>query len=275
MNLKQVKSLVLAAAVTVSCFAAGSGEAAGSEEQLSFLINQSPVWSSAPFYADWLREKGTFAVTDLDRNGRLELFFVTTVREQVPGGKADGTKEERALEFLSRIPVARKISAFEVSADGKKLEEIKFRYTDGQIVPDMYYLSAEFYNTDDNIRFYPIKTMVRTGLRGYRLYHQVIALKDGSLTVQTVGTEYGKYVTSEKYDYTEAVADYCETRHGERMNEKEIADYAMTYLAGTSVTGVRAYWIPADNLDGAVHTGAGALREVLEESLRNFVYEKR
>ena len=49
----------------------------------------------------------------------------------------------------------------------------------------------------------------------------------------------------------------------------------MTYLAGTAVTGVRAYWIPADNLDGAVHTGAGALREVFEESLRNFVYEKR
>ena len=271
MNRKTVTLLTLTAAALFTFNVTGSVEAAGTEKQVSFLSEQAPVWSTAPFYADWLRGRSSVAVTDLDRNGRLELFFLKENLEPVAGAAQAGSNREQAMCMLNSVPVSRQVKAYEVSADGKRLEELKFAWPDVRVVPDLYYLSAEFLKPDGNIRFYHIKTTERAGTQDYRLYHQVISLKDGTLMVQTVGTEYGKYVMDDSKPYTEAVNGYCETRNGERMNEKEIADYALTYTAGTVPKGIRVYWIPAGNVDSALQTGT--LREVLQESWKNFVYE--
>ena len=61
MNRKTVTLLTLTAAALFTFNVTGSVEAAGTEKQVSFLSEQAPVWSTAPFYADWLRGRSSRA----------------------------------------------------------------------------------------------------------------------------------------------------------------------------------------------------------------------
>ena len=85
MKFKHAKPLALAAAA-VAISAAGGAEAAVSpEKQISFLAEQAAVWGADAFYRDWLQDDGWCAITDLDGNKRLELFFVRAVRKKRDG----------------------------------------------------------------------------------------------------------------------------------------------------------------------------------------------
>ena len=86
MNLKNSKALALASVALFVFGAAGKTEAASPEKQVELLAKQTAVWGSDQFYRDWQKDQGYCAVTDLDGNGRLELFFVRGRMVQSPDG---------------------------------------------------------------------------------------------------------------------------------------------------------------------------------------------
>ena len=243
MKFKHAKPLVLAAAV-VSISAAGGAEAAVSpEKQISFLAEQAAVWGADAFYRDWQQDNGWCAVTDLDGNKRLELFFVRAVRNPVPHMNDKGSNEEKGRALVATVPITMRVRGFEVSADGKKLEELKFKYPDKIIPPNLRELRDGFYNESNKTRFYHTYTLNRVRDLGFCLYRQVISLKNGTVEVQTIGTEYGNYGLFNDVPTAEAIFDYAEDRNGKKMQEKELSDYVKAYSAGASPADFNMRWI--------------------------------
>lgn len=274
MNFKKAKSLALAAAVLCTFSAAEVTEAASAKDQVSFLAGQAKVWGADSFYSDWQKDKGCCAVTDLDGNGRLELFFLRYVRNPVPGANDKGSNEEQGRALVATVPITMRVCGFEVSADGKKLEELKFNYPDKIIPPNLNQSQEGFYKTDDKARFYNVATLNRVGDLGFCLYRQVVSLKNGTVTVQTLATEHGNYGLFNEYPTAEAIFDYGEDRYGKQLNEPEYNEYVKTLKAGTVPTDVKIGWIYSYNWEKA-QTAPGGVRKVFEESWSKFRFAKK
>ena len=272
MKFKHAKHLALAAAV-VSISAAGGAEAAVSpEKQISFLAEQAAVWGADAFYRDWQQDNGWCAVTDLDGNKRLELFFVRAVRNPVPHMNDKGSNEEKGRALVATVPITMRVRGFEVSADGKRLEELKFNYPDKIIPPNLTELRDGFYNADDKIRFYHAATLNRVRDLGFCLYRQVISLKNGTVEVQTIGTEYGNYGLFNDVPTAEAIFDYAEDRYGKKMQEKELSDYVKAYSAGASPADFNMRWIYSEKWKKAQNT-PGSVRNAFAENWKEFRWQ--
>lgn len=272
MKFKHAKHLALAAAV-VSISAAGGAEAAVSpEKQISFLAEQAAVWGADAFYRDWQQDNGWCAVTDLDGNKRLELFFVRAVRNPVPHMNDKGSNEEKGRALVATVPITMRVRGFEVSADGKRLEELKFNYPDKIIPPNLTELRDGFYNADDKIRFYHAATLNRVRDLGFCLYRQVISLKNGTVEVQTIGTEYGNYGLFNDVATAEAIFDYAEDRYGKKMQEKELSDYVEAYSAGASPADFNMRWIYSEKWKKAMNT-PGGVRNAFAENWKEFRWQ--
>ena len=272
MKFKHAKHLALAAAV-VSISAAGGAEAAVSpEKQISFLAEQAAVWGADAFYRDWQQDNGWCAVTDLDGNKRLELFFVRAVRNPVPHMNDKGSNEEKGRALVATVPITMRVRGFEVSADGKRLEELKFNYPDKIIPPNLTELRDGFYNADDKIRFYHAATLNRVRDLGFCLYRQVISLKNGTVEVQTIGTEYGNYGLFNDVATAEAIFDYAEDRYGKKMQEKELSDYVKAYSAGASPADFNMRWIYSEKWKKAMNT-PGGVRNAFAENWKEFRWQ--
>ena len=272
MKFKHAKHLALAAAV-VSISAAGGAEAAVSpEKQISFLAEQAAVWGADAFYRDWQQDNGWCAVTDLDGNKRLELFFVRAVRNPVPHMNDKGSNEEKGRALVATVPITMRVRGFEVSADGKRLEELKFNYPDKIIPPNLTELRDGFYNADDKIRFYHAATLNRVRDLGFCLYRQVISLKNGTVEVQTIGTEYGNYGLFNDVPTAEAIFDYAEDRYGKKMQEKELSDYVKAYSAGASPADFNMRWIYSEKWKKALNT-PGGVRNAFAENWKEFRWQ--
>ena len=272
MKFKHAKHLALAAAV-VSISAAGGAEAAVSpEKQISFLAEQAAVWGADAFYRDWQQDNGWCAVTDLDGNKRLELFFVRAVRNPVPHMNDKGSNEEKGRALVATVPITMRVRGFEVSADGKRLEELKFNYPDKIIPPNLTELRDGFYNADDKIRFYHAATLNRVRDLGFCLYRQVISLKNGTVEVQTIGTEYGNYGLFNDVPTAEAIFDYAEDRYGKKMQEKELSDYVKAYSAGASPADFNMRWIYSEKWKKAMNT-PGGVRNAFAENWKEFRWQ--
>ena len=272
MKFKHAKHLALAAAV-VSISAAGGAEAAVSpEKQISFLAEQAAVWGADAFYRDWQQDNGWCAVTDLDGNKRLELFFVRAVRNPVPHMNDKGSNEEKGRALVATVPITMRVRGFEVSADGKRLEELKFNYPDKIIPPNLTELRDGFYNADDKIRFYHAATLNRVRDLGFCLYRQVISLKNGTVEVQTIGTEYGNYGLFNDVPTAEAIFDYAEDRYGKKMQEKELSDYVKAYSAGAFPADFNMRWIYSEKWKKAQNT-PGGVRNAFAENWKEFRWQ--
>ena len=272
MKFKHAKPLVLAAAV-VSISAAGGAEAAVSpEKQISFLAEQAAVWGADAFYRDWQQDNGWCAVTDLDGNKRLELFFVRAVRNPVPHMNDKGSNEEKGRALVATVPITMRVRGFEVSADGKRLEELKFKYPDKIIPPNLRELRDGFYNESNKTRFYHTYTLNRVRDLGFCLYRQVISLKNGTVEVQTIGTEYGNYGLFNDVPTAEAIFDYAEDRNGKKMLEKELSDYVKAYSAGASPADFNMRWIYSEKWKKAQNT-PGGVRNAFAENWKEFRWQ--
>ena len=273
-KLKKSKALALAAVALFAVSAAEAAQAAASpEKQISLLANQATVWGADAFYRDWQKDKGYCAVTDLDGNGRLELFFLRGVRNPVPGANDKGTNEEKGRALVATVPITMRIRGFEVSADGKRLEELKFNYPDKIIPPNLNQLQGGSYNADQKIRYYNIATLNRVGDLGYCVYRQVVSLKNGTVTVQTIATEHGGYGLFTEYATAEAIFDYAEDRYGKRMdNEGAVNEYVKTYMAGTAPADVKIQWMHDWDWKKVPNTPEGA-RSIFTESWKGFKFE--
>ena len=271
MNFKKAKSLALAAAVLCTFSAAEVTEAASVKDQVSFLAGQAKVWGADSFYSDWQKDKGCCAVTDLDGNGRLELFFLRYVQNPVPGANEKGSNEEQGRALVATVPITMRVCGFEVSADGKKLEELKFNYPDKIAPPDMSSLREAFYNNSEKIRFYNVGTLNRVGVLGFCLYRQVVSLKNGTVEVQTIGTEYGNYGLFREAPTAEAIFDHGEDRYGRQMDEGAMNDYVKAYSAGASPVDFKMKWIYPGDWVKAQQT-SGGVRDAFAESWKGFKF---
>lgn len=272
MKFKYAKPLALAAAV-FAISAAGAAEAAVSpDKQLSFLAEQAAVWGADAFFREWQQDNGWCAVTDLDGNKRLELFFVRAVRNPVPGMNDKGSNEEKGRALVATVPITMRVRGFEVSADGKKLEELKFRYLDKIIPPNLTTLRDGFYNAGNKTRFYHTVTLNRVRDLGFCLYQQVISLNNGTVEVQTIGTEYGNYGLFNDVPTAEAIFDYAEDRHGKKMQEKEFSDYVKAYSAGASPADFKMRWIYSEIWKKAQNT-PGGVRKAFAQNWNDFSWQ--
>ena len=272
MNLKNSKALAVASVALFVLGAVGKTEAASPDKQIELLAKQTAVWGADQFYRDWQKDKGYCAVTDLDGNGRLELFFVRGVRNPVPHANPNGSNEEKGRALVATVPITMRVRGFEVSADGKKLDELKFNYPDKVVPPDLHSLREGFYNTDDKIRFYNVPTLNRVGDLGFCLYRQVLSLKNGTVEVQTIGEEHGNYGLFNDVATAEAIFDYAEDRYGKKMTEPEMSDYVKMYSAGASHADFKIRWIFPYLWEKALKD-PGGVRNAFAESWKGFTFE--
>ena len=272
MKLKKSKLLALASVALFVFGVAGKTEAASTDKQIELLAKQTAVWGADQFYRDWQKDQGYCTVTDLDGNGRLELFFVRGVRNPVPGANENGTNEEKGRALVATVPITMRVRGFEVSADGKKLEELKFNYPDKIVPPNLNSMREAFYNDGDKIRFYNTATLNRVGDLGYCLYRQVLSLKNGTVEVQTIGTEYGNYGLFNDAPTAEAIFDHAEDRYGKQMNEAAMNDYVKMYAAGAIPADFKMKWIYPHDWQKAQKT-PGGVRDTFAESWKGFKFE--
>ena len=271
-NLKNTKALALASAVLFVLGAAGKTEAVSPDRQIELLAKQTAVWGADQFYRDWQKDRGYCAVIDLDGNGRLELFFVRGVRNPVPHANENGSNEEKGRALVATVPITMRVRGFEVGKDGKTLEELRFNYPDKIAPPDLFSMREGFYNAGDKIRFYNVPTLNRVGDLGFCLYRQVLSLKNGTVEVQTIGTEYGNYGLFNDVPTAEAVFDYAEDRYGKKMTEPEMSDYVKMYAAGAVPADFKIKWI-FPNLWEKALKDPGGLRNAFAESWKGFKFE--
>ena len=272
MKLKKSKLVVLTSVALFVFGVAGKTEAASPDKQIELIAKQTAVWGADQFYRDWQKDGGYCAVTDLDGNGRLELFFVRGVRNPVPGANENGSNEEKGRALVATVPITMRIRGFEVSADGKKLEELKFNYPDKIVPPNLNSMREAFYNDGDKIRFYNTATLNRVGDLGYCLYRQVLSLKNGTVEVQTIGTEYGNYGLFNEAPTAEAIFDHAEDRYGKQMNESAMNDYVKMYAAGAIPADFKMKWIYPHDWQKAQKT-PGGIRDAFAESWKGFKFE--
>jgi len=271
MNFKNSKALAVASVALFVFGAAGKTEAASPDKQIELLAKQTAVWGADQFYKDWQKDEGYCAVTDLDGNGRLELLFVRGVHNPVPHANPNGSNEEKGRALVATVPITMRVRGFEVSADGKKLDELKFNYPDKVVPPNLHSLREGFYNAGDKIRFYNVPTLNRVGDLGFCLYHQVLSLKNGTVKVQTIGAEHGNYGLFNDVPTAEAIFDYAEDRYGKKMNESAMNDYVKTYSAGAAPADFKINWIYPHDWEKAQKTPTG-VRNAFAESWKGFKF---
>ena len=273
MKYRNAKVLALAAVALLAVSAAGTARAAASpEKQIAFIASQANVWGTGSFYEDWKKDKGDCVVTDLDGNGRLELFFSRSVCNPVPHANANGSNEEKGRALVATVPITMRVRGFEVGKDGKTLEELRFNYPDKVAPPNLLSMREGFYNDGDKIRFYQTATLNRVGDLGFCLYRQVLSLKNGTVEVQTIGAEYGNYGLFGDVPTAEAIFAYAEDRYGKKMTEPEMNDYVKTYAAGAVPADFKLNWIYSGIWEKALKD-PGGVREAFAESWKGFKFE--
>lgn len=262
-------ALALAAAVFV-----GAAEAATPEEQIDVILDQ-PVTHGDELEMR-MREPGNFAVTDLDRNGRLELLFLQETRNGVPEEAEQGNENVRsAWRHIASVPVSRKLYAYEISANGKRLDPIAIIYTDDEIDPNLGYLNGAYRDTQRDITYYNISTLLRVGDAGYRVATQCVSLQNGAIQIQTLASEYGNYGIYSEQGSPEAVFDHAVDRYGNALSPSALRSVASDYAAGCEErfrASIR--WHPVEELREA-KMQPGGMRSLLLDSWQGFSLEKK
>lgn len=228
--MKPTKVLAAALAFAAAYFG-GAAEAATPEEQIDAILAM-PVTHGDDLEMR-MRENGEFAVTDLDGNGRLELLFLQEMRNGVPETAEPRNENERsAWEHIASVPVTRKLYAYEVSVNGKRLNPIAVVFTDDEIEPDLRYPECAVRDTQRGVTYYHAATLTRVGGAGYRVSLQSVSLQNGVLQIQTIASEFGNYGIYSEQGTPEAVFDHAVTRLGIELSQSTYSEFSSKFAAG-------------------------------------------
>ena len=269
--MKRKKVLAAALALAAACFGGGA-EAATPEEQIDVILNL-PITHGDDLEMR-MREDGDFAVTDLDGNGRLELLFLQERRTGVPESLEPGNGNVRsAWEHIASVPVSRKLYAYEVSANGKRLDPVAVVFTDDEIDPNLKYPDGAYRDATRNITYYDVSTLTRVGDAGYRVSIQTVSLQNGALQIQTLASEFGNYGIYEEQGTPEAVFDHAVDRYGNPLSRASMGSVASDYAAGCDERfNARIGWRPVQALREAKMEPNG-MKLLLLNSWQGFVLE--
>ena len=259
------------ALVAAVCFFGGA-EAAMPEEQIDVILNQ--LITHGDDLEMRMRENGEFAVTDLDGNGRLELLFLQEIKQGMPEGlEPENANVRSAWEHIAAIPVSRKLYAYEVSANGKRLDPVAVVFTDDEIDPDLKYPRGAYRDTQRNITYYDVATLTRVGDAGYRVSIQAVSLQSGGLQIQTIASEFGNYGIYQEQGTPEAVFDRAVDRYGKELSRSAMSSVASDYAAGCEERfNVRIGWRSIQALREA-KMQPGAMKALMLDSWQGFLLE--
>lgn len=271
MNCKKVLVGALAAA---ACWLGGAAEAATPEEQIDFVLNL-PVTHGDDLETR-MRENGNFAVTDLDGNGRLELLFLQEMKNGVPQEAEQGSQNVRsAWRHIASVPAARKLHAYEVSENGKRLDPVAIVFTDDEIEPNLESLKGAYRDAQRSITYYDVSTLTRVGDAGYRVSVQVVSLQNGVLQIQTLASEFGNYGIYAEQGTPEAVFDHAVDRYGASLSRASMGSVASDYAAGCEERfNARIGWHPVQALREA-KMQPGGMKALMLDSWQEFSLEPR
>lgn len=228
--MKRTRVLAAALAFAAACFG-GAAEAATPEEQIDAILAM-PVTHGDDLEMR-MRENGDFAVTDLDGNGRLELLFLQEMRDGVPEtAEPRNENEQTAWEHIASVPVMRKLYAYEISTNGKRLDPIAVVFTDDEIEPNLRYPESARRDTQRGVTYYHVATLTRVGDAGYRVSLQSVSLQKGVLQIQTIASEFGNYGIYSEQATPEAVFDHAETRQGMELDRSAFSEFSAKFAAG-------------------------------------------
>lgn len=267
--MNRIKALGLALGMAVGLFG-GWAEAATPEEQIDAIL-ELPVTQGDDLELR-LRESGHFAVTDLDGNGRLELLFLQETRDGVPeeAAREENQNVRSAWQHIASVPAARKLCAYEVSANGKRLDPVAVIFTDDEIDPDFRRVEGAYRDAQRNITYYDASTLLRVGDAGYRVARQFVSLQNGTLQIQTIASEYGNYGIYSEQGTPEAVFDHAEDRYGNKLDQAVFGSVASDYAAGCEERfRVRMQWHPVQELREA-KLRANGMKTLLLDSWQGF-----
>ena len=223
---------ILAGAFAVAaCFFGGAAEAATPEEQIDFILNL-PLTQGDDLEMR-MRENGDFAITDLDRNGRLELLFLQETRNGAPeDAERENVNVRSAWQCIASVPASRKLYAYEVSPNGKRLDPVAIVFTDDEIDPNLKNVGNAYRDARRNIIYYDISTLTRVGDAGYRVSVQTVSLQNGGMQIQTLASEYGNYAIYQEQGSPEAIFDHAVDCYGNSMDQRALSSVASDYAAG-------------------------------------------
>ncbi len=268
------KKVLAAALAFAGCVFGGAAEAATPEEQIDVMLHL-PVTHGDDLEMR-LRENGTFAVTDLDGNGRLELLFLQERTNGVPEGvESENENVRSAWRHIASVPVSRKLYGYEISANGNKLEPLAVIFTDDEIEPNFCYVTGAYRDATRNITYYDVSTLSRVGDAGYRLDLQVVSLQNGALQIQTLASEFGNYGIYQEQGTPEAVFDHAVDRYGAPLSRASMGNVASDYAAGCEERfNVRIGWRFVQNLREMKMLPDG-MKTLMLDSWNNFALESQ
>ena len=265
---------VLAAALALAAACLSGAEAAAlPEEQIDCVLNL-PVTNGDDLEMR-MRENSDFAVTDLDGNGRLELLFLQEMKNDVPETikGQDNANVQSAWQHIAAIPVYRKLYAYEVSENGKRLDPVAIVFTDDEIDPNLKYPDFAYRDTKRNITYYSVSTLTRVGDAGYRVSIQGVSLQNGGLQIQTLASEFGNYGIYQEQGTPEAVFDHAVDRYGKELSRSAFSSVASDYAAGCEERfRVSIGWRPVQALREAKMQPNG-MRTLMLDSWQGFSLE--
>lgn len=161
--MKKLFCVLFAAMLLVGC--AGKKQDNVSD-QLRLISDCESQWKQEEYseYDRWY-----YAVTDLDHNGRLEIFAAIT---QGTGVFTDG--------YL-----------YEVSADGKTLQSCALPTDDGVSLPELIVSGCEgARNSENGDCWYFIRDITKNGYAEFSEAIVPVRLKDGTLTAEAIAWSY-------------------------------------------------------------------------------------
>jgi hypothetical protein len=269
---------VLAGALVAAVCFFGGAEAAMPEEQIDVILNQ-PITHGDDLEMR-MRENGEFAVTDLDGNGRLELLFLQEMRNGVPEtAEPRNENEQTAWEHIASVPVTRKLYAYEVSNNGKRLDPIAVVFTDDEIEPNLRYPESARRDTQRGVTYYHAATLTRVGDAGYRVSLQCVSLQNGALQIQTIASEFGNYGIYSEQGTPEAVFDHAVTRQGVALSQSAFSEFSSKFAASYGAGAEDRFnaairWRPVQELRGAKSRPDG-MKSLLLDSWQGFSLTKK
>lgn len=199
------------------------------EEQLSLILSNSSLWLVP---ADPYSESYSYAVTDLDHNGRLELFEAVT---QGTGIFTYGT-------------------LYEVNSSFSALEEHPIEEREGYSIPEVTISPVTCYRDTAGTYYYLFRDDARSGMSEHYSALVSFSLKNEKITTAVLAFEYTSIENGQ------AVTVYRDV-HDNTILQAQYESAEADAFAGTEKSSVSLGWF---------READGTLPELLSQSLKVF-----
>lgn len=211
-------------------------DALDTDRQLKLIADGSALWRGGDEYADY-----SYAVTDLDQNGRLEIVSAS----------------------IQGTGLFTYVECFEVSEDGTQLDKLSFGASEDEAGPDIIVdTSTVYYDSAEAVYWYGFDDLMRASAAESAVVKTILAKEGDAITVEALASdEISADETSESHTYYDA--------QGTEITKAEYDGILDQRCAGMEKKTARLSWIGG----GSKEIGSYSLDEIckrLERSWEGF-----